>query len=130
MFDWNEFLDLAEHLTREPAGEAALRSAISRAYYAAYHAAASFVRAEGLLTTGHTHARVWAVLSSSPDFAHAEVGGKGERLKTLRVDADYRNPFPGDPGRIAREAVITARDVVDAIDRLSSPDRGNAAVVR
>ena len=57
-FDWTGFLTLAERLATDTGDEAAQRTAISRAYYAAYHAAASFVRAQGILTIGHTRLTV------------------------------------------------------------------------
>ncbi len=34
MFEWEDFLDVAQALERQSDSEAALRSAISRAYYA------------------------------------------------------------------------------------------------
>lgn len=34
MFEWDQFLDLARQLGKQTDSEAALRSAISRAYYA------------------------------------------------------------------------------------------------
>ena len=50
-FDWTEFLTLAEALRAAPGSpgppEAALRSAASRAYYAAFHSALIFARREG-----------------------------------------------------------------------------------
>ncbi|MDP9364247.1 MAG: hypothetical protein M3Q10_08485 [Chloroflexota bacterium] len=58
MFDWDEFLALAERLNVQGADEATQRTIISRAYYAAYHAASTFVRAEGLLRVSHSHATV------------------------------------------------------------------------
>jgi hypothetical protein len=36
MFDWSRYLDLADELARRVSDEAAERSAISRAYYAAF----------------------------------------------------------------------------------------------
>ena len=44
-FDWADYLKLAEALTRDPSSpgpeEASLRTAISRAYYAAYRSASN-----------------------------------------------------------------------------------------
>lgn len=58
MFRWLDFLTLGERLSLTADDEAALRTAISRAYYAAYHEAAAFVRSEGLLRRQHSHQAV------------------------------------------------------------------------
>ena len=118
-FDWVDFLTLAERLATDPGDEAAQRTAISRAYYAAYHAAAACVRAKGILMVGHTHRSVWRALKADPDPNRADAGRKGDRLRWFRTAADYRNPFPGDLGRLATTAVAEARVVIDDLDRLS-----------
>lgn len=118
MFDWGAYLDLAERLAGEVDDEAALRGGISRAYYAAYHAAADFVRVSGLLPTGHSHLRVWDVLVTSPDPERRDVGERGTALKRLRTDADYRSVFPGDLGRVAGLSVVRARTLIALIQRL------------
>lgn len=50
-FDWIDYLSFATELLSDPdtpgPPEAALRSAASRAYYAAFHAALTFAQAEG-----------------------------------------------------------------------------------
>ena len=115
-FDWKtDYLALAG----DPTDEAALRSAISRAFYAAYHTAAVFVRAKGLLVTGHTHTTVWRALATAPDPTRAAVGTRGMQLKLSREYADYHNPFPGHLPREARDALVEAQAVIDALDRLS-----------
>lgn len=119
MFDWKDFLDLAERLSNETDEEAALRSAISRAYYAAYHAAATFVRRSGLLPTGHSHARVWETLASLPNADVRDIGERGVALKRLRTNADYRATFPGDLKLLAVYSVTEARLLVDSFGRLT-----------
>ncbi|MBD0324008.1 MAG: hypothetical protein ICV72_11575 [Aldersonia sp.] len=61
MFDWEEFLAFAEQLVERDADEAALRTAISRAYYAVYHRASAHLR-NNVLVPAHerlTHRKVW-----------------------------------------------------------------------
>ena len=41
MFEWKAFLDLARSLSTDPDNESALRTAVSRAYYASFHRAKS-----------------------------------------------------------------------------------------
>ena len=118
-FDWVDFLTLAERLAGDTDDEPAQRTAISRAYYAAYHVAASLVRAKGILTVGHTHLTVWRALTNDPDPDLVLVGRRGDDLKRLRGDADYRNPFPGNLGNLVQAAIAEARNLIEALDRLS-----------
>lgn len=118
MFGWNDYLTVAQRLTAPPADEAHLRTAISRAYYAAYHAAAAFVRAEGTLPSGHSHVTVWDALAADLGTDGAEAGRRGHRLKLLRQAADYRNPFPGDIDKQVRFALGEARSLVDVLEGL------------
>jgi len=118
MFQWRDFLELATRLAHRGADEAELRTAISRAYYAAYHGAAAYVRAQHILTSGHSHTRVWQALANDPDPARADIGVRGVFLKRSREYADYRHPFPGALAEEAEAAILEARAIVAAIDRL------------
>ncbi len=118
MFDWRDFLPFAERLALEADDEPSQRTAISRAYYAVYHAAAGYVRAKGLLHVRHSHGRVWAAIGGDSDAGRVGVREKAERLRRRRIAADYRNPFPGDVGEQAKAAVADARDVIEALERL------------
>lgn len=118
-FTWRDYLVLAELLDEEMGTEAALRTAISRAYYAAYHAAAAFVRATGILPVGHTHTTVWRSLIRDGNPERTDIGARGMVLKRSREKADYRDPFPGDLNREARTVIIEARDLLDALERLA-----------
>ncbi len=67
-FNWIDYLNLAEMLHRERATlgneEACQRSAISRAYYAAYRIAANRAMVEGLTTSGreqHKEVRLYQI---------------------------------------------------------------------
>lgn len=118
-FAWAAYLARAERFVEQATDEAVQRTAISRAYYAAYHAAASFVRTAGLLESGHTHRKVWGALAADRNPDRARAGLDGQVLLRMRVDADYRQRFPGDVGREAREAIIAGRTIIEALDRLS-----------
>jgi len=98
--------------------EAALRTAISRAYYAAYHSAAHFVRWQGILTTGQSHWAVWRALSKRLSIEHVWIGRSGDELKRLRVRAEYSLPFLGDLPLATEDAITQARSLVEAIRRL------------
>ncbi len=86
-FGWGEFLSLAHRLVLQASlesetAEADLRTAISRAYYAAYHAASAYVRANTLIPVAErlTHDKVWTVLARDQDRARAETGQRGDVL--------------------------------------------------
>ena len=117
-FDWSDYLPLAERLAADN-DEAARRSAISRAYYAAYHAAARYVRARQLLVDNHTHQTVWRVLAGDADPARQHAGVSGQRLHYLRTEADYRQPFPGDIAAKTAGALADARQLIADIARLT-----------
>jgi uncharacterized protein (UPF0332 family) len=118
VFDWTALLRVAERLLTEASDEASLRSAINRAYYAAYHTAAAFVRASGRLRQGHTHRRVWSILVEDRDPGWAAIGRRGDQLRETRIMADYRGNAPNNLAAVARHSVDEARSLVDAINRL------------
>ena len=119
MFEWDEYLVLAERLAAEKSDEAAQRSAISRASYAAYHAAARFVRDKGILTTRHRHRLVWEALADQADGDLSAIGARGNRLTQTRIEADYQTRFPGNLEERVNNAVADARDVIETLRRLA-----------
>jgi len=118
VFDWSGFLNVANRLLTLAPDEGSQRTAISRAYYAAYHAASAFVRASGQLRQGHTHRRVWSALANGGDPALSEIGRRGDQLRQIRIIADYRDDAPDELPTIARDTVDEARSLVEAIHRL------------
>ncbi len=90
-FDWNQFLALAEELA-DRADDASKRTAISRAYYCIFNLA--FARAE---TSGCTkpkgvsyHQWCWEQYTNSGDWSCKQLGLDGDRMRWLRVKADYK----------------------------------------
>jgi hypothetical protein len=89
-FDWKDFLSLAQELARST-DEASKRTAISRAYYCVFNLA--FARAE---STGCSYPRgegfhqwCWRKYSETPDSFCRKLGVDGDRMRALRVRADY-----------------------------------------
>lgn len=111
MFDWLGFLDVARRLAdADEAGEADRRTALSRAYYAAFNHARSYLaRIDPVLVipkTGAAHEFVPEHLKQRNRSKQAQnAARKLEHLKRLRKWADY------DSGQRAR----LADDVVDAL---------------
>lgn len=113
-FSWDEFGDLAIWLEAELPSESGQRTAINRAYYAAYHAASAFVHARALNPSGQplSHDRVWRLIRNSVLPNSAEIAKLGFDLKDTRVGADYRNPFPGDLANEVKDALSNSAAIV------------------
>lgn len=90
-FDWTQYLILARTLGSE-SGESSLRSAISRAYYAAFKTAEHFCKRNGFppTDTGRTHQDVWDAFLNKGGKTFTSVHEKGMRLMRKRVKSDYR----------------------------------------
>lgn len=90
-FDWSDYHVVAATLSKNT-DEASQRSSISRAYYCAYHLALNhlsehhnFQYSEGK----PAHDQVWREFNNK-GLSYREIWNKGDQLKKLRVDADYR----------------------------------------
>jgi len=117
-FDWSEYLTFAKELSTRT-DEAALRSAISRAYYAAFHCARAYCKAKSIpipeSLDNSSHKVVWdALLNRGRTLAGAQA--KGTRLKRKRHDADYESQMENLPD-VVRQA-IQESDAVFAYLRL------------
>ena len=117
-FEWTEFLTLAKELAQR-SDEAALRSAVSRAYYAAFGKARALLMAEGvpLVSDATDHARVWEAFRSSSDDVRYYIGVDGMALRNNRNRADYDAEVTDIKAR-AQRAVRKAEDIYKALDRL------------
>jgi uncharacterized protein (UPF0332 family) len=91
-FAWADYLILAITLAANTADEASLRSSISRAYYAAYHAAVDKAGTHGvtIVRTAGTgvHEACWLAYQTVPRVV--SIGVTGDRLKVRRHKADYQ----------------------------------------
>ena len=90
-FQWADYLKLASLLAAQ-GDEAALRSAISRAYYAVYHTAVANAQAHSVTIARVSgfglHESCWNAYKALP--ATAALGVAGDRLKVSRHKADYQ----------------------------------------
>jgi uncharacterized protein (UPF0332 family) len=127
-FAWTQYLDLARELaadTRSEGVEARLRSAVSRAYYAAFHAAKDFLaERDGFVPAGpDVHAKVWRHYLAGPGTGRQRkaVARNGRCLREERGKADYDNPFPDPDIRKAAEgALLLAREIARQVEALRS----------
>jgi hypothetical protein len=116
-FDWKTLLDVARHLEKEADqgpihAEALRRSAVGRAYYAAFCHARNYAvqyldyHIKGF---GDDHGSLRAHLKKS------RRGGDAARLDTLRCvrnDADYADELPWD------DAAMTVKEAIEAAERV------------
>jgi uncharacterized protein (UPF0332 family) len=120
---WPGYVILADDLTGL-GSEAALRSAVSRAYYGAFNPARLWLEANvGPLGNRAVHRRVWDAFSV-PDQASEDsrvkweaVGRIGEDLRDFRNQADYDEEMPALDLR-APEAVIRAERILTLLSEL------------
>lgn len=121
-FDWAEFLTLAEELAPRAGDEAAARSAISRAYYAALGLAAAHLRAEGVpISQLQIHGQVSKAFQNSRDERRKDIAQHLIWLRQQRNRADYdAAPWAGLED-FARDAVAQAGSLLQTLDDLRAP---------
>ena len=133
IFDWADYLALARQLATkwqqtarndsptdtladapsEPFGlaptspEAALRTAVSRAYYAAFHFARDYLDRQGRLpySRDESHATVWR--SFDRGGREAKIKSDGFYLRDARIVADYEPDLTDAAERATRSAPQT-----------------------
>ena len=121
VFDWAKYLVLAEELAMRITDEASLRSAISRAYYAAFCPARNRLLQEGeeIPKTGDAHTIVWTKYRESTQKHRRYIGITGDRLRRSRNKADYDDEFPSISA-VVQDAVVKARHLLDSLGSLDS----------
>jgi hypothetical protein len=116
-FEWKALLDIAIQLEKEanqepPTAEALRRSAVGRAYYAAFCHARNYAikyLSYQLKGFGDDHGALRAHLKRS------RRGGDASRLdvlRHLRNDADYADDLPWN------DAAITVKEAIEAAERV------------
>jgi uncharacterized protein (UPF0332 family) len=123
-FDWTAYLDLARELAGQTPGppleEARLRSAISRAYYAAFKKAFNYLcdRDPGVrFQRNDVHRYVCEKFLYNPDVSWQDVGSNLDRLRWLRNRADYDDQMTDLAGDTQR-ALSYAAEIITALDKL------------
>lgn len=123
MFNWVEFLQLAEQLAEGNPTEAQLRTSTSRAYYAFLNCARDWLVANGSVVierrAGDTHMQVWRRFKQSHRRVWKRVGHEGEKLKFRREAADYE-PRPGDATKLVKDTIIRVKRMIALLETLPS----------
>jgi uncharacterized protein (UPF0332 family) len=125
-FDWSEYLLLAEELCDErpdrgTAGtEARRRTAVSRAYYAAFLSARNRLRdADGVVDQGilRSHRRMAAEFEHDGDVQRRLIGIALSRLRANRVACDYDDAIDGLEA-LAAAGIFRAKAILTGLGRL------------
>lgn len=122
-FDWGGYLRLGRTLSNDCATdgdgnskEAKRRSAISRAYYSAFHVAKKYLDERYGIKTG-THGFVWATLQERErNEDEKDAGRDGDRLYRVRRRADYEDIYK-DPEKDTKLALEQARNICQKLGR-------------
>ena len=109
-FDWATYLTCAEELAKST-DEAAKRSSISRAYYAAYNVVRIFLNVT-IPQGADSHKIVWD--AALKHVALANVAKKGERLKERRKNADYQSKFESIDYWM-KDTIAEAKKIIDTV---------------
>lgn len=127
-FDWQEFLHFARQIYRElettrEVDETLCRIGISRAYYAAYHAARNYLLelipdfSSGIGEGSHQ-----AVINEflrMKDKYRRQIGNEIRRLRARRVRADYDSNCYNRRGEIGN-AVSELKTAIDYADKINA----------
>lgn len=116
--DETGFLDVADALSTG-SHESEWRSAISRAYYAAFHKARRLLRQSGFNVPrgDQSHAYLWFRLSNAGQPDVMDAGTELGRLRSARNWADYDFDVPVDSWT-AIDHVRIAADIIELLDDL------------
>jgi uncharacterized protein (UPF0332 family) len=121
-FDWSDFLTLADALSTtdwDGNREASLRTAISRAYYAAFGEARLRLRSVRLATrrSAAEHGEIATFYATRYGEQGAEVAAVLGRLRNRRNAADYDDDF-AEVEYICNLSIEDARNLLALLDKL------------
>lgn len=137
MFNWKEYLELAEQLETTPIGavsdEARLRTVVSRAYYSAFHGAKGFAEKKdrqlfenikGEVAQGQdgkprrmgSHEAVIEFLKRDLDNNIKDAGLQLDSLKDNRKSCDYHDSVK-NINTLAPKAIFEAKSILEKISQ-------------
>lgn len=119
-FDWSEYLKLAEELVEGDTNEAKQRSAISRAYYAAFCYARNYLKDYLDFEPRRDDNEHKTVAEEFKDYENQnmrEIGNDLTRLRSDRNNADYDDTVMNLRSK-ANFALRLAKNIIDKINQL------------
>jgi uncharacterized protein (UPF0332 family) len=122
-FQWADYLVLSQNLagqTLVPCQEAKLRSAISRAYYAAFCSTRNLLNQKGysIYPTSKAHQEVQDILKKKNDKVSKRIQSHLDRLRDDRNDADYEDIFEGDLNKTITYDLSLANQVISNLSNI------------
>lgn len=112
---------LAQELSLRTGEEAALRSAVSRAYYSVYHQARIRLNSNNVSIPPDdflgSHQRQWKVFREHLDVNCKRIGVNGDRLREFRTRADYRDDITNIQSE-AKSSLMLAVGIVGSLGAL------------
>jgi uncharacterized protein (UPF0332 family) len=127
-----QFLYLAERLAEHGAYPAEYRSAISRAYYAAFHFGLILLREMGfsIVQNASAHEEVYQHLNNSGDDELAKAASKMSDLRTRRNHADYElNRHDVEEKKNATMLVHQAARLIETIEKRCHSENRRSIIV-
>jgi uncharacterized protein (UPF0332 family) len=118
--NWRDFVAIAAQFAAGPT-EAEWRSAVSRAYYAAFHVARSLLSDLRFVVPRADRAHQYLVfrLCNSGEASVEQAGRNLETLRRLRNRADYDDAPPVTKAQ-AGAAVQLSKDIISVLDSAQS----------
>jgi hypothetical protein len=103
-FDWREFLIIAHEL-RNQTSEGAQRTCLGRAYYYVYNLGLGKATSLGFTKNPKrsVHQQLWEWCEKQTDPDIRKIGITGNRMKSLRVSADYYDSVPDLAAEVKRQ---------------------------
>jgi uncharacterized protein (UPF0332 family) len=114
-FDWHDYWDFANECHANAntmvSQDAALRAAISRAYYSVFCRARNVARRRGKVFSqnGKVHKEVMDYFKKSANLDEQKVGYELARLRSQRNSADYDDVFSGNLKKQAQFAIANSQ---------------------
>ncbi len=123
-FDWHQYLNLAASLHREARNkatpEAHYRTAISRAYYAAFCLVRNYVKefdGKKFFSNDHKELQVY-LIDESNEGTRIRIGNRLKQLHQKRKKADYDDQFGEQTLRASEQSLKLSRKIVSELDSL------------
>ncbi len=124
-FNWSGYLTFAkyinEHINDFPNQEAAYRSVVSRAYYAAFCFARNYVReVDRTEFYGNDHKELQNHLINHSDKSRKKLGNQLRKLHQHRIKADYHDELDEKPVNKASRAIAEAGKIQTGLEQVYS----------
>ncbi|MDX2190147.1 MAG: hypothetical protein SFY32_09800 [Bacteroidota bacterium] len=117
-FDWTSYLDLAEELMESHDNQAKLRTAISRAYYAAFVTCKIKANLPSSISIGESHKKVIDFYKENNDVPIFQtIGTCLLNLRKIRNDADYNGHFKTNWQEVEKQIGL-AKYILQNLDQI------------